>query len=105
EGYSESNTENSKIQFKYREYIKQGDIYKVEETTVITFRVAPPKNNKLYTYINMKDGEYLINVRSDNFTLNNYAFKGLNVSGLPSMDNIFVTVNGTLYDDQNVIIR
>ena len=105
EGYSESNTENSKTQFKYREYIKQGDIYKVEETTVITFRVSPPKNNKLYTYINMKDGEYLINVRSDNFTLNNYAFNGLNVSGLPSMDNIFVTVNGTLYDDQNAIIR
>lgn len=105
EGYSESNTENSKTQFKYREYIKHGEIYNIEETTVITFRVAPPKNNKLYTYINMKDGEYLINVKSDKFTLNKYEFNGLTVSGLPSIDNIFVNVEGTLYDDQNVIIR
>ena len=104
EGYSESNTENSKTNFKYREYIKQGDIYKVEETTVITFRVSP-KNQKLYTYINIKDGEYLINARIDNFTLNNYAYKGLTVNGLSSIDNITVNVEGTLYDDQNAIIR
>lgn len=104
EGYSESNTENSKSNFKYREYIKQGDIYKVEEITVITFRVSP-KTQKLYTYINMKDGEYLINARIDNFILNNYAYKGLTINGLPSIDNITVNVEGTLYDDQNAIIR
>lgn len=105
EGYRESNTEDSKNNFKYREYIKHGDIYKVEETTVITFRVAPPNNKKLYTYINMKDGEYLINARADSFTLNNYAYKGLTVSGFPSLDNITVNVEGTLYDDQNAILR
>ena len=49
EGYSESNTENNKSNFKYREYIKQGDIYKVEETTVITFRVSP-KSETLHLY-------------------------------------------------------
>lgn len=105
EGYSESNTLASKDNFKYREYIKQGDIYKIEETTVITFTVAPPsKDQKLYTYINMKDGEYRINVRADNLKLENYAYNGLNVSGLPSIDNITVNVNGTLYDDQNSVI-
>jgi len=106
EGYSESNTLDSKENFKYREYIKQGDIYKIEETTVITFRVAPPsKNHRLYTYINMKDGEYLINARVNNIKLDNYAFNGLNISGFNSIDNITVNVNGTLYDDQNAIIR
>jgi hypothetical protein len=39
---------------------------------------------------------YLINLRSDIFTLNNYAFNGLTVSGLPSMDTMVVNVNGTL---------
>ncbi len=105
EGYSESNTQNSKINFKYREYIKQGDIYIVEETTVITFKVAPPKDKKLYTFINMKDGKYVINARTDNFTLNNYAYKGLTVSGLSSIDNILINVEGTLYDDQNATIN
>lgn len=105
EGYRESNTEDSRTNFKYREYIKQGNIYKVEETTIITFRVAPQKNQKLYTYINMKDGEYLINARIDSFTLNNYAYKGLTVSGLPSIDSITVNVKGTLYDDQNAVIH
>lgn len=105
EGYSESNTLDSKENFKYREYIKQGDIYKVEETTVITFKVAPPsKNQKLYTYINMKDGKYLINARVNNIELGDYAFKGLNVNGFNSIDNIVVNVNGTYYDDQNAII-
>jgi hypothetical protein len=105
EGYSESNTLASKDNFKYREYIKQGDIYKIEETTVITFTVAPPsKDQKLYTYINMKDGEYRINVRVDNIKLDNYAYNGLNISGLASIDNITVNVNGTLYDDQNSVI-
>jgi len=105
EGYRESNTEDSKTNFKYREYIKQGNIYRVEETTLITFKVAPPKNKKLYTYINMKDGEYLINVKVNSFTLNNYAYKGLTVNGLPSIDGITVNVKGTLYDDQNSLIR
>lgn len=53
----------------------------------------------------MKDGEYLINARIDNFTLNNYAYKGLTVNGLSSIDNITVNIEGTLYDDQNAIIR
>ena len=51
----------------------------------------------------MKDGEYRINVRADNIKLD-YAYNGLNVSGLPSIDNITVYVNGTLYDDQNAVI-
>ncbi|NLL07009.1 MAG: hypothetical protein GX270_14785, partial [Clostridiaceae bacterium] len=105
EGYSESNTIDSMENFKYREFIKQGDIYKIEETTVITFKVAPPSNNqKLYTYINMKDGEYFINARVNNFELEDYAFKGLNVNGFNSIDNILVNVNGTFYDDQNAVI-
>jgi len=53
----------------------------------------------------MKDGEYLINAKTDTFTLNNYAYDGLTVRGLPSLDNINVNVEGTLYDDQNAIIR
>jgi len=37
--------------------------------------------------------------------LNNYAYKGLTVSGLPSIDSITVNVKGTLYDDQNAVIH
>ncbi|WP_010248648.1 hypothetical protein [Hungateiclostridium cellulolyticum] len=105
EGYMESNTDDSRENFKYREYIKQGDIYKVEETTVINFRVASPSDmQKLYTYIKMKDGQYSINAGVDSIMLDKYMYNGLRVSGLSSIDNISVTVNGSMYDDQNATI-
>ena len=53
----------------------------------------------------MKEREYLINARIDNFILNNYADKGLTINGLHSIDNITVNVKSTLYDNQNAIIR
>ncbi|MDA8235003.1 MAG: hypothetical protein M0Z31_09435 [Clostridia bacterium] len=101
EGYSESNTLDSKTNFKYREYIKSGNIYKVTETTVITFKVASSAGQKLYTFANMKNGNYLINVGVNRFSLDNYRYAGLNVNKVDSLENITVKVKGSMYDDLN----
>lgn len=101
EGYRESNTENSYSDFKYREYIKSGNIYKVTETTKITFTVAPPAGNHLYTRVKMPDGDYAINVWMENVDLNRYKYSGLNINGINTIDNMTVTVTGSMYDDLN----
>lgn len=104
EGYNESNTENSKDNFKYREYIKDGQhIYKVIESTTVTITVNPT-NTKLYTYANMRDGEYLVRAWLEDFTLTNYGYNGLKVSGKNGthpLDQILVTVKGSMFDDLN----
>jgi hypothetical protein len=99
EGYSDSNTLDSKDKYKYREYIKEGDIYKVHEKTVITFSISPPPGKKLYTYVRMNNGNYSINASVDSFTLNNYRYNGLTINKLNSLDSIPVTVHGSMYDD------
>ena len=101
EGYSESNTLDSKTNFKYREYIKSENIYKVTETTVITFKVAPPAGQKLYTFANMKNGNKVINVGVNRFSLDNYRYDRLNVNKVDSIDNMTVKVQGSMYDDLN----
>ena len=101
EGYDESNTIDSENNFKYREYIKNQDIYKVTETTVITFRIAPPPGQKLYTYVNMKNGDYGVNVWVEGISLANYRYSGLALEKVDSVDSMTVTVRGSMYDDVN----
>ncbi|ADZ85412.1 hypothetical protein [Cellulosilyticum lentocellum] len=58
EGYEESNTQNSKDEYKYREYIQEGQyICKVVEETLVTITVNPD-NQKCYTFGGMKNGKY-----------------------------------------------
>ncbi len=95
EGYDESKTMGSKNNFKYKEYVKDKTIYLVEETTVITFTIA--QSGKLYTFLRMKNGDYGINVWSEGFTHNG---SRLAVKKADNLDNITVSVRGSMYDDQ-----
>jgi len=107
EGYEESGTLESKDNYKYREYIKDGQkIYKVTEKTTITIKINP-ENRKVYTFINMPDGKYTVSAWIGDIPLSeaNSEFKKLGtLKGIYDFDKIEVTVNGSLYDDQNPII-
>ncbi len=107
EGYEESGTVESKNKYKYREYIKdEQGIYRVTEKTTVTIKINP-ENRKVYTYINMPDGKYTVAAWIGDITLSNSnnAYKNLEpLKGIYNFDVIEVTVNGTLYDDQNAVI-
>ncbi len=98
EGYYESGTADSYNTYKYREYVSTVDatgnsqsLYKVTETTTITFTIQAP--SKTYTFVNMKNGDYNINV-----TCLGFSSTGLNI--IPAnLDGIKVTVAGSRYDD------
>jgi len=69
EGYSESGTQSSRDNYKYREYIEDGQtMYKITETTRVTIRVNP-HNVRLYTHPNMPDGKYVVRAYIDNINL------------------------------------
>ncbi|AEV67570.1 Athe_2463 domain-containing protein [Acetivibrio clariflavus] len=107
EGYEESGTLGSKENYKYREYIKDGQkMYKVTEKTTVIIKINPD-NRKVYTYINMPDGKYTVAAWIGDIALSeaNSEFKKLGtLKGVYNFDTIEVTVKGTLYDDQNSII-
>ena len=107
EGYDESGTIGSKNNYKYREYIKDGqDLYKIIEKTTVTIKVNP-ENLKVYTNIDMPDGKYRVAAWIGDIALSDStnAYKGLGtLKGIYNLDVIEVTVNGTLYDDQNAVI-
>ena len=104
EGYSDSNTESSKDEYKYNEYIKEGDIYLIKETTKVTIYVNP-ENYKLYTYGGMKNGEYYVTVWAEDINLveitkvARMVLKGIKDGGY--IDHIPVQVQGSMYDDLN----
>jgi hypothetical protein len=108
EGYEESGTIGSLNNYKYREYIKDGQsMFKITERTTVTIKINPD-NKKLYTYINMPDGKYTVtawlgDVQLD--SMNNEYKKLGTLKGIYPLDRIEVTVNGSLYDDQNPIIK
>lgn len=93
EGYSESGTLQSFNNYKYREFVSKDRVSRIDAQTVITFTVG--SSAKRYTYINMRDGQYPITVRSMPFS-----FKGLTAPGIHLSDGITVTVKGSLYDDR-----
>ncbi len=107
EGYDESGTIGSKNNYKYREYIKDGqNLYKITEKTTVTIKVNP-ENIKVYTNIDMPDGKYRVAAWIGDIALSDStnAYKGLGtLKGIYNLDVIEVTVNGTLYDDQNAVI-
>ena len=110
EGYGESATAGSYEYYRYREYTNQV-IYEVKETTVIDFTISVPDGQKMYTHVNMKNGDYavLAKVGKIEFDFGGY----LNLEGpdgygddtvLPleafTLDGIKITVSGSMYDDR-----
>ena len=105
EGYGESRTEESYRKYRYMERtddsVSGQDIYLVEETTVISFKVEVPAG-KLYTHVNMKNGEYTVRARVKPMEL---AFDHRGSNGALTMegfnlDALKVTVSGSMYDDR-----
>lgn len=107
EGYEESGTLGSKNNYKYREYIKDGqNMYKVIEKTTVSIKINPD-NKKLYTHISMPDGKYTVSAWIADIQLSdlNSEYKKLGVlKGILPLDRIEVTVSGSLYDDQNPVV-
>ena len=87
EGYSESNTADSKDNYKYKEYIKEGDIYLIKEATIVTIYINP-ENHKLYTWGGMKNGQYHMTAWAEDINVSgitrvsNMILKGINVAPL-----------------------
>lgn len=78
ESYSESSTLDSRDNFKYREYIKDGQsMYEVTETTEIIITVNKDNIN-LYTHAYAPDGEYYIRIWLDDISLVNTSFTNIN---------------------------
>ncbi|WP_051569348.1 hypothetical protein [Alkaliphilus transvaalensis] len=110
EGYSESNTSNSYNNYKYREHVKSGNIYKVMEETTVIFTVNP-NNRRIYTFANMQDSDrygrdYYIRAWLQDINLNSLSYSGLNIAGKPNqdhtaLDSIRITVKGSMFDDLN----
>lgn len=102
EGYLESGTGSSNTTYKYREYIKDGQhIYKITEKTRVTIRVNP-YNRNVYTHAHMPDGKYTVRAWIGDIDLSgiNNEYKKLGVlRGINSLDEIEVTVKGSMYDD------
>lgn len=104
EGYTESNTINSKNKYQYREYIKEGNIYKMVEKTTITFKVNPD-NQPVYTYGGMKNGTYHTTAWVDSTNIADITnVAGMTLEGIKNttpLDHIKITVQGSMYDDLN----
>ncbi len=104
EGYTESDTQDSFSDYKYREYIEGGQhLYKITETSTVTIRIN--KNNQdFYTHANMEDGEYYVKVYFEDINLSALpsAYNVLDVlSGVETLDLINIQVEGSMYDDVN----
>ena len=101
EGYEESNTLNSKDDYKYVEFVHEDEtVYKIEETTTVTITINPD-NVRLYTHAMMKNGDYSIRVYIDNVSLNaltNGSLTG-DLIGVGILDRIYIKVVGSMYDD------
>ncbi|WP_223068030.1 hypothetical protein [Paenibacillus caui] len=105
EGYSESYTESSNNFYKYREYVRNGQekLYKITETTKVTFELNPD-NIPVYTHANMQNGKYYVKTWIDDAALDrgDHTYKKLGtLRGIDTLDNIEITVVGSMFDDLN----
>ncbi|TCK99485.1 hypothetical protein EDC19_0105 [Natranaerovirga hydrolytica] len=102
EGYEESGTIESLEDYKYQEYIKAGQtMYKITEQTKVTIKINP-QNRKIYTHAHMPNGRYYIKAWIGDIDLsktnNEYKKLGL-IRGINTLDEIEITVVGSIYDD------
>lgn len=104
EGYSESGTFDSKDSYKYREYIKDGQhMYKITEKTTVTIEINP-QNRNVYTHAQMTDGEYTVKAWMGDIKLSDMdsAYERLGtLKGISALDQITVSVKGSMYEDTN----
>lgn len=104
EGHEESNTGDSKDDYNYKEYIKEGDIFRIIEETTITFKVNPENMNR-YTYGGMKNGIYYNTVWAEDTDLSDITnvknMKLIGVNKDTPLDLMEITVQGSMYDDLN----
>jgi hypothetical protein len=102
EGYRESGTQGSYDLYKYRERTEQV-IYLVEEITEIVFTVAVPDGSKMYTHVNMKNGDYALaaKVAEIQFEFDDFDANPLMKMDAFTLDGIKVSVRGSMYDDRN----
>jgi hypothetical protein len=112
EGYAESATQDSAREYKYVEFVKDGQkIYKITETTTVPF-VINPTNKTVYTHAQMKNGAYKIQVYLAPVGLKKVTEKdepaqagveyprGLTrVSFSEMLNEIEIDVVGSMYDD------
>ena len=104
EGYDESGTIGSANNYKYREYIKDGQkIYRITEKTTVTIKINTD-NKKVYTYVNMPDGKYTVKAWIGDIPLsgtsNEYKKLGT-LKGISALDVIEVSVKGSMFEDTN----
>ena len=102
EGYAESGTASSSSKYRYTEYVKPGqEMYKITERTTVTFRINPA-NRRIYTHAHMSDGTYRIRVWIADVDLSKLSanYKNLGtLRGVETLDEIEITVKGSMYDD------
>ena len=111
EGYNESGTANSRLNYKYTEYVKEGEtIFKVVETTTVTITINP-KNRKLFTHMMMKNGKYYARAYTADITLGRFDLGGeYQLNNLQDaaekkrlygyvLDKIDIAVVGSMADD------
>jgi len=121
EGYEESLAGKDSFEwYRYREFNydfnkkKVKEIWKVEETTVITFPVEVPNKQKIYTDVRMKNGDYRVQAAVDKIEIdfedyidykNCICEEGHNtklVMDAFTLEGIIVTVQGSMYDDRQI---
>jgi hypothetical protein len=112
EGYKESGTEEHYEDARiYREQTDK-KLFLVKETTVIEFTLAIPTGKNVYTHVNMKNGEYAININimDIEFDIKDYlelesgkAYHQSSVMKIPkfTLDRLIITVSGSMYDDRS----
>ncbi|RCX18261.1 hypothetical protein DFR58_10519 [Anaerobacterium chartisolvens] len=110
EGWTYSGTQgswggtDSAASYKYREYVSEADIYKIEEQTTLTFTVNPEKL-KFYIIPKTADGVYGISVSFGEFTNtrtrgpDGSAAQPVKLNGAGQTDVVAFTVVGSMYDD------
>ncbi|MCL6605144.1 MAG: hypothetical protein K6T94_19960 [Paenibacillus sp.] len=104
EGYSQSSTKGSNDSFKYREFVKGGQhMYKITEKTTVSI-IVNPNNTPIYTDARMSDGNYYVKAWISDVELSSStnAYRTLGkLLGVKPLDEIRVSVKGTMYDDLN----
>ncbi len=101
EGWSESGTIGSFDNYKYREYVRDGNlhIYQVTEETTVTFEVNK-SNIKLYTDLKMPDGDnYWMKAGFKGFSCHGIGVTGTDVYEKGILDRININVVGSAYND------
>lgn len=105
EGYTDSSTLGSNTYYNYREFVKDGQkkMYKITETTKVTIQINP-RNTPIYTHANMQNGKYYVKawVADTALSRGDHTYKKLGtLQGVDLLDNIEVTVIGSMFDDLN----